>query len=372
MLLGDADIEAALGEALGELVEAGARGHGRGDGDDLLVGLGLGDQRLGEHRLVGRRIGHRLGLLAGDDVELHHAVVLVGAVLGRRIALALLGDDMDQDRLVEPAVARVLQHRQQMVEIVPVDRTDIVEAELVEQRAAGHEAARELLGAPRRHLERLGQRLGDGAAEIAQADVGPARQQAREMRRHGADRRGDRHVVVVQHHDQPAAQRAGIVHRLVGHAGAHGAVADHRHDMVVAAGEVARHRHAQAGRDRGRGMGGAERVVLALAAPREARQAVFLAQGADAAAPAGDDLVRIGLVADVPDQPVARRVEHVVQRHRELDHAQPGAEMAAGDRDGRDRLLAQLVGELAQLVGLQPTDVGRYVDGIEKRRRGRS
>ena len=115
-------------------------------------------------------------------------------------------------------------------------------------------------------------------------------------------------------------------------------------------------------------MGRAERVVLALAAPREARQAAFLAQGADAVAPAGDDLVRIGLVADVPDQPVARRVEHVVQRHRQLDHAQPGAEMAAGDRDGRDRLLAQLVGELAQLVGLQPTDVGRYVDGIEKRR----
>ena len=65
-----------------------------------------------------------------------------------------------------------------MVEIVPVDRTDIVEAQLVEQRAAGHEAARELLGAARRHLERLGQRLGDGTAEIAQADIGPARQQA--------------------------------------------------------------------------------------------------------------------------------------------------------------------------------------------------
>ena len=34
MLLGDADIEAALGELLGELVEAGARRHGRIDGDD--------------------------------------------------------------------------------------------------------------------------------------------------------------------------------------------------------------------------------------------------------------------------------------------------------------------------------------------------
>ena len=48
MLLGDADIEAASREALGEFVEAGARRHRRRDRDDALVVLGLGDQRLGE------------------------------------------------------------------------------------------------------------------------------------------------------------------------------------------------------------------------------------------------------------------------------------------------------------------------------------
>ena len=93
-------------------------------------------------------------------------------------------------------------------------------------------------------------------------------------------------------------------------------------------------------------MGGAEGVVLALGAPGEAGQAAALAQRADAVAPAGQDLVRVGLVADVPDQPVARRVEDVVQRDRQLDDAEPGAEMAAGDRDGVDRLGAQLVGDL--------------------------
>ena len=82
-------------------------------------------------------------------------------------------------------------------------------------------------------------------------------------------------------------------------------------------------------------MGGAERVVFALRALGEAGQAAALAQGADAVAPAGEDLVRIGLVADVPDQAVLRRVEDVVQRDGQLDHAQAGAEMAAGDRDGR-------------------------------------
>ena len=106
-------------------------------------------------------------------------------------------------------------------------------------------------------------------------------------------------------------------------------------------------------------MGGAERVVFALGALGEAGQPAAHAQRADAVAPAGEDLVRIGLVADVPDEPVARRVEHVVQRDGQLDHAEPGAEVAAGDRDGRNRLLAQLVGELAQLVLGQPTQIVR-------------
>jgi hypothetical protein len=96
---------------------------------------------------------------------------------------------------------------------------------------------------------------------------------------------------------------AGVVHRLIGHAGGHRAVADHGDDVVVASpAQVARDGHAEAGRDRGRGMGGAERVVFALGALGEAGEAAALAQRADAVAAAGEDLVRIGLVADVPDQ----------------------------------------------------------------------
>ena len=87
-------------------------------------------------------------------------------------------------------------------------------------------------------------------------------------------------------------------------------------------------------------MGGAERVVFALGPAGEAREPPFLPQGADAAAAAGDDLVRVGLVADVPDQPVLRRVEDIVKGDGEFDDAEARAEMASGDGHGRDRLVA--------------------------------
>ena len=61
MLLGDADIEGAFREGLLEQIDAGARRHGGGDGDDARVLLGFRDQAFAEHFLIGRRLGRGLG-----------------------------------------------------------------------------------------------------------------------------------------------------------------------------------------------------------------------------------------------------------------------------------------------------------------------
>ena len=354
------------GKLLAEDVEAGAVGHGGGDGDDPLVLARFRDEAVGEHARVGRRVGLGLHLRAGDDIELGDAVILVVGSFGRRVALALLGDDVDEDRALL-GVADVLQHRQQLVEVVPVDRADVIEAELLEPHAALPEVARIFLHARGAPLPALRQALGELLGDVAQVQIGAARGDAREIGRERARRRRDRHVVVVEDDDQALVARAGVVHRLVGHAGAHGAVADDADDVVRAALEIARHGHAEAGRDRGRGMRRAERVVLALGALGEAGESAALAQRADAVAPPGQDLVRIGLMADVPDEPVARRVEHLVQRDRQLDDAEPGAEMPAGDRDRIDRLRAQLVGELGQLLFGKPAQILGRLDGVEQR-----
>ena len=100
-------------------------------------------------------------------------------------------------------------------------------------------------------------------------------------------------------------------------------------------------------------MCGTERIVFALGALGETRQPAALAQRADAVAAAGEDLVRIGLVTDVPDEPITRRIEDIMQRHRQLDNTKTCAEVTAGDRDSVDRLPPQLVGKLAELALLE-------------------
>ena len=114
-------------------------------------------------------------------------------------------------------------------------------------------------------------------------------------------------------------------------------------------------------------MRGAERVVFALRALGEARQAFGLAQRADAVAAAAENLVRIGLVADVPDDPVGGRVEHVMQRDRQLDDAKARAQMPARHRNRVDRLRAQLCRQLHEFVLGQFAQVFRRTDRVEKR-----
>jgi len=275
VLLGNADIEAAVGELLLEQIEPGARRHRRGDGDDLVVLARLLDQALAEYFGVLRRAALRLGLRAGRHVELDHPVIFVGRGLRRGVALALLRHHVHQDR-PDLGVAHVAQNGEQVVEIVPVDRPDIIEAELLEQRAAGDVSARVLDGAGDGAVKSFGQMPGKLLADVAQLQIGMPRAEPRQIGRHGADRRRDRHVVVVEDDDEALAARAGIVHRLIGHARRHGAVADHGDDVILFAGQVARHRHAQPGGNRGRRMRGAERVVFALGPLGEAGQPAAL------------------------------------------------------------------------------------------------
>jgi hypothetical protein len=185
----------------------------------------------------------------------------------------------------------------------------------------------------------------------------------------GADRRADGHLVVVEDDQQIGVERAAVVERLEGHAGAERAVADDGDDLPALALELGGDGHAERGADGGAGVADAEGVVLALAALGEAGQAALLAHAVHALAPPGEDLVRIGLVADVPDDAIVRGVEDVMQRDGQFHHAKPGRQVPAGARDAVDQKCPQLNGELAEFLVLRPR---RSAGSSMRLRRGKS
>jgi hypothetical protein len=80
---------------------------------------------------------------------------------------------VDQHGLVGD-VAGVLQHVDQGVHVVPVDRAHVVEAQLLEEGAAGDHAAGVFLGLAGGFLQRLRKGLGHRLAQVAQRLVAAA------------------------------------------------------------------------------------------------------------------------------------------------------------------------------------------------------
>lgn len=121
----------------------------------------------------------------------------------------------------------------------------------------------------------------------------------------------------------------GVVERFEGHAAGHGAVADDGDDIAVFVEEIARHSEAVCCRDRGAGVACAEIVVDALAALWKTGHAAVLSECVETVVAPGEQLMHIGLMADVPDELVLWKIVHIMQRQRDLDDAEVWREMAA-------------------------------------------
>ena len=113
-------------------------------------------------------------------------------------------------------------------------------------------------------------------------------------------------------------------------------------------------------------MAGAHDVVLALGDAAERREALVLADRRELVAAAGQDLVRVGLVADVPEDLVARGVEQRVQRDGQLAGAEVRAEVPADLTDRVDDVLADLLSDLRQLFLAEGVQVLRALDAVEE------
>ena len=112
-------------------------------------------------------------------------------------------------------------------------------------------------------------------------------------------------------------------------------------------------------------MCGAEGVVSAFGAAWKSGWPVLHPEPVHLRAPAGEDLVRVCLVTDVPDDPVMRRVENVMQRDRELDRAEVRRQMAARLGNRRDEERPQLARQFRKLGAVEPAQRGGIVDLVE-------
>ncbi len=152
VLLGDADVEGAVRVGLAEAQQPHRLQHRRGDRHDVLALGADGDHLLaqdagpatgaGVHRLAGERVGDR-----GDAVQ---AVGLV--VDGRLVAEALDRDGVHDDRPAEalgPAQGGL--HRR---DVVPVDRPDVLHAEVLEEHLRLQEVLEAALEPVQRGVER--------------------------------------------------------------------------------------------------------------------------------------------------------------------------------------------------------------------------
>ena len=129
---------------------------------------------------------------------------------------------------------------------------------------------------------------------------------------------------------------------------------------------VARHGEAVGvGEDR-RGVAVLDEVVLRLLARGVAGQPAGLAELGEAGRAAGDDLVNVRLVPGVPEDGVARRVEHPVQGQGELDGTEVRPQVPAVLGHGGDDEVADLARQLLELVWSQGPEVLRLVDGLEQ------
>mmetsp|Transcript_39621 Transcript_39621/g.93821 ORF Transcript_39621/g.93821 Transcript_39621/m.93821 type:complete len:219 (+) Transcript_39621:999-1655(+) len=169
MLLGNANVEGALGEELSELIQAGPARHGSSDADHRRVLARKGAEGGGEDG--GEGGGRVLGLLLHPcrHVEHSHAMHFVRGLEGRGVAEALLGLDVEEDRLVRGGVPKVLEDGDEVLDVMAVHRTHVVEPQLLEEDGAllaREEAAPELVDLPRHLLEVLGEEATDGLGHL--------------------------------------------------------------------------------------------------------------------------------------------------------------------------------------------------------------
>ena len=253
---------------------------------------------------------------------------------------------------------------------MPVDRADVLQAEVFEEHLGLDDVLDAALDAVQGLIERGPDQWGPPEHRPDQFQrllvLGTQPQRGKVLGK-AARRRGVRPAVVVYDDDDRSLARGDVVERFPAHPARQGPVADDGHDtaMVLPAQGARLGQPVRIGK-RGRSVAVLDEIVLGLGPAGVAGQAPALAQRGEVLRPAGQHLVHVGLVTGVPDQRVPRAFEHPVQSDRQLYRAEVGTQVPPGTGDGMDEKRSDFVGQRRQLCGVKTTDVFRAVNALKQ------
>ena len=104
-------------------------------------------------------------------------------------------------------------------------------------------------------------------------------------------------------------------------------------------------------------------IERTLGRTRKAADPAHLAQGVEAIHSPGQQLVGVGLVPHVPDDPIPAGVEDAQQGQSQFDHAQGRSQMTARCRHGLDDHAAKFFAQPDQLLFIHGLHVAGMLNG---------
>ena len=267
-------------------------------------------------------------------------------------------------------VLDVAEHARQVFHVVPVYRPEVADVHTLEDiLLAGGDALQAVAEAYQgfppflvedAHAEEQARRL------EPQLVIAVRRREVEEILLHSAHAPVYGHVVIVEDDEQIVRRGRRVVQPFEGQPAAHAAIADDGHDVTVHLPlPGGGHGHAQRGRYGVGSMPADERIILAFFGRGERPDAAQLTVGVERVAASRQYFVPVGLMADIPDDAVVGRIEHIVQSHGQLHRTHAGGKMPRIGRHLFNNTRAKLAAHLRQLVHRQASQVVGAVDSVQ-------
>ena len=323
VLLRHPHVEDPFGEPFLHLLQPRALQHGRADPDHRRVGLHHLFHRVREHLGVGRRA--RARSYGGTRLMELDRVHFRGLV-----APALVGDHVHQGWLVM-IFHRVPQDVFQLFDVVAVNGAYVAKAHLFPQQVGDDDPFQTGLDAPGQspYQLALGKGLGQVASALHQGPVVGVQGDPVSPVGEPPDVLRDRHPVVVQDDHQVLGLLLGyVVQPFVAEPRGQRPIPHHSDNVTVLVGEGQSRRHARRRRETGPRMPRPEYVVRALRDLCEAGVPALRPNLLEAVLASSDQLVRVALVARVPNYLILRAVQDSMQGQGKLYDAQVGRHVA--------------------------------------------